>query len=194
MSVTPQGILEFWLNEVGQEGWYKSDPDLDDTIRRRFLRAWSAARTGAYDDWLISPDSALALVVLLDQFPRNMFRGAAEAFSSDRRALRLAKQAIARGHDLKIDEPARRFFYMPLMHSENLQDQDRCARLMKCRMPETGRVSLPHACAHREVIRQFGRFPYRNEALGRETSGEEQDYLAAGGYAHTMKTMKARAA
>jgi uncharacterized protein (DUF924 family) len=194
MSVTPESIVEFWLNEVGEAGWYKVDPDLDATIRKRFLRAWRAAKTGAFDDWLIAPASALALVILLDQFPRNMFRGSGEAFSSDEKALRLAKLAVSRGHDMKVEEPARQFFYLPLMHSENLQDQDRCARLMKCRMPETGRKNLPHACAHRAVIREFGRFPYRNDALGRETSGEERDYLAAGGYAHTMKKMAATAA
>jgi uncharacterized protein (DUF924 family) len=194
MSVTPQRILDYWLNEIGEDGWYKVDPGVDETIRKKFLPAWRAARTGAFDDWLISPASALALVILLDQFPRNMFRGAAEAFASDERALRLAKLAVARGHDLKVEEPARQFFYLPLMHSENLQDQDRCARLMACRMPETGRRNLPHARAHREVIRQFGRFPYRNEALGRETSGVERDYLKAGGYSHTMKLLAADAA
>jgi len=182
MSVTPQSILDFWLNEAGQEGWYKIDPEFDETIRKRFLRAWSAAKTGAFDHWLISPDSALALLILLDQFPRNMFRGSAEAFSSDERALRLAKLAVARGHDMKVAEPARQFFYLPLMHSENLQDQDRCARLMKCRMPETGPNNLPHARAHREVIRKFGRFPYRNEALHRHSTAPELDYVSAGGY------------
>ncbi len=193
MSVTSDSILEFWLNEVGQEGWYKVDEALDETIRKRFLRAWRAARNGAYDHWLTSPSTALALVILLDQFPRNMVRGSAEAFGSDRRALRLAKMAIARGHDMKVAEPARQFFYLPLMHSENLQDQDRCARLMASRMPETGRMNLPHACAHREVIRTFGRFPYRNAALGRPITPEEADYLKAGGYAHTIKQFSAAA-
>ena len=187
MSVTPQSILDFWLNDTGPAGWYGGGPELDEAIRKRFLLAWRAARTGAFDHWLLYPDSALALIILLDQFPRNMFRGDAEAFASDERALRLAKLAIARGHDLKVDEPARQFFYMPLMHSENLQDQDRCARLLRSRMPETGRNNLPHACAHREVIRRFGRFPYRNEALGRRTKPEESDYLDQGGYASTMK-------
>lgn len=189
MSVTPQSILDYWLNDLGPEGWYKVDPKIDETIRKRFQRAWSAARTGAFDHWLLHADEALALIILLDQFPRNMFRGSGEAFSSDERALRLAKLAVARGHDLKVAEPARQFFYLPLMHSENLMDQDRCTRLMKCRMPETGPMNIPHARAHREVIRQFGRFPYRNEALGRKTSGEETAYLAAGGYAHTVKQM-----
>ncbi len=191
MQATPEGILDFWLNEVGPDRWYVQDEALDETIRRRFLAAWRAARNGAYDCWLTEPATALALLILLDQFPRNMFRGQAESYAADERALRLAKLAIARGHDMRTDEPARQFFYLPLMHSENVNDQDRCVRLFSCRMPRTGAANLGHARAHREVIRRYGRFPYRNAALGRETTADEAAYLEAGGYAHTVSELAA---
>ncbi len=191
MQATPESILEFWLNEVGEKGWYQPDEALDLTIKKRFGAAWRSARLGAQDHWLVDPASSLALVILLDQFPRNMFRGKGESFASDARALRLAKLSIARGHDMRTDEPARQFFYLPLMHSECINDQDRCVRLIASRMPMSRATNLPHACAHRQVIREFGRFPYRNEALGRPTTASERSYLEAGGYAHTMKKIAA---
>lgn len=178
-----EAVLKFWIDEVGPEAWYREDAALDRKIRENFIETLHAARRGDLASWLHRPESALALMIVLDQFPRNMFRGSGEAFQSDPRALDLAKKAISVGYDLKIDEPQRQFFYLPLMHSETLTDQDRCVRLILTRMPETGESNLKHACAHRDVIRRFGRFPYRNEALGRESSPAEQDYLAAGGYA-----------
>ena len=118
-------------------------------------------RTGGCDDWARGPRGALALIVLLDQFPRNMFRDSPRAFATDDRALRASSLALARGWDLKIDGPIRQFCYMPFMHSERLTDQDRSVRLMKARMVDTD--NLLHARAHREIIRRFGRFPpYRN--------------------------------
>ncbi len=119
-----------------------------------------------------------------------MFRGSAKAFSSDRFALAAAKQAIGKNWDMKIDEPARQFFYMPLMHSENLCDQDRCVRLMLNRMPQEGAGNLLHARAHREVIRKFGRFPYRNDALGRHSTQNELSYVDGGGYGFTVEELK----
>lgn len=184
MSVaSAESVLEFWVDEVGPEGWYRGDAALDQEIRDRFLDTWRAAKWGDLASWLERPESALALLIVLDQFPRNMFRGSGEAFHSDPRALELAKKMIGMGYDMKITEPERQFFYLPLMHSETLTDQDRCVRLILTRMPVTGALNLKHACAHRDVIRRFGRFPYRNEALGRKSSAAEQDYLAAGGYA-----------
>ncbi|TYO85024.1 DUF924 family protein [Oceanicella actignis] len=191
MSATPQEILEFWLNDVGEKRWYEASDDLDEAVRRRFSGAWRAARLGAFDHWLVDPSSALALIILLDQFPRNMFRDRPQAFAADERALRLAKLAIARGHDLRVPEPARQFFYLPLMHSEAIADQDRCVRLVAARMPQSRARNLPHARAHREVIRRFGRFPFRNAALGRASTPEEEAYLAAGGYARTVHDMAA---
>jgi uncharacterized protein (DUF924 family) len=186
----PEKVLHFWLDEVGPDGWYKAEDALDQRIRDDFMSAWVEASKGAYSLWLTYPSGALAYLILTDQFPRNMFRGQAKAFATDRAALAVAKSAIDRGWDLKIDEPARQFFYLPLMHSENLCDQERCVRLMCERMSESGDENLIHARAHREVIRQFGRFPYRNEALSRATTEGEVAYIAGGGYGSTVRALQ----
>ncbi|MGI3167947.1 DUF924 family protein [Pseudooceanicola sp. C21-150M6] len=187
---SPEDILNFWLDEIGPNGWYDADDALDQQIRDRFGPAWEAAMDGAYGLWLTYPTGALAYLILTDQFPRNMFRGQGKAFASDHLAKAVAKRALERGWDLKIDEPARQFFYLPLMHSENLSDQDRCVRLMAERM-QGGDGNLLHARAHREVIRQFGRFPYRNEALDRKMTSVETAYIADGGYGATVRQLQA---
>jgi uncharacterized protein (DUF924 family) len=189
----PEDILAFWLDEVGPDGWYKQDEALDQDIRDRFLTAWEGQMQGRYGLWLTYPSGTLAYIVLADQFPRNMFRGQGTAFASDRIALAAAKQAIHRGWDMRIDEPSRQFFYLPLMHSENLCDQDRCVRLMKERMPASGDSNLMHAKVHREVIRQFGRFPYRNDALSRKTTEAEKAFISDGGYGAILRDMQAEA-
>ncbi|AUC51710.1 MULTISPECIES: DUF924 family protein [unclassified Sagittula] len=189
----PEDILAFWLDEVGPDGWYKQDEALDQEIRDRFLTAWEGQMQGRYGLWLTYPSGTLAYIVLADQFPRNMFRGQGTAFASDRIALAAAKQAIHRGWDMRIDEPSRQFFYLPLMHSENLCDQDRCVRLMKERMPASGDSNLMHAKVHREVIRQFGRFPYRNDALSRKTTEAEKAFISDGGYGAILRDMQAEA-
>ncbi|MCE8006570.1 DUF924 family protein [Aestuariivita sp.] len=187
----PQDVLSFWLDEVGPDGWYAQDDALDQTIRDRFEGLWSRSADGALSMWLTYPSGALAYILLTDQFPRNMFRGQAKAFATDRAALAVAKSSIDKRWDMKIDEPARQFYYMPLMHSENLCDQERCVRLMCERMPQSGAHNLVHARAHREVIRQFGRFPYRNEALARAMTTPERAYVEAGGYGATIRTLEA---
>ncbi|WP_120500994.1 DUF924 family protein [Roseovarius sp. EL26] len=193
--VTPDDVLSFWLDDVGPEGWYAVSDTLDQEIRDRFQGAWHNARQGAYALWLTYPNGALAYIILMDQFPRNMFRGKAEAFATDKNAVAAAAASIHRKWDIRVAEPARQFFYMPFMHSENLCHQDRCVRLMLERMPEHGLSNLLHAQAHREVIRMFGRFPYRNEALQRRTSAPEKAYLADGGYGATLRDLqKANAA
>lgn len=175
-------VLRFWLEEIGPERWYRSDDGIDGLIRQRFETLWNRATSGDCDDWLLTPQGALALMVVLDQFPRNMFRGTAAAFRSDCRALKAAKLAIKRGHDKATPEPERQFFYLPLMHSEGLPDQERCVRLIAMAMPKTGRDNLEHARRHREVIRRFGRFPSRNAPLGRRDTEAERAYRAADGY------------
>ncbi len=187
----PEEILKFWLDEVGEKGWYLSDDALDETIRERFQETWEAACDGKFSLWLTYPTGTLAYIILTDQFSRNMFRGTGAAFKSDRIALCAAKHAINKKWDLKIDEPARQFFYLPLMHSENLCDQERCVRLMKERMPKGGASNLLHARAHRQVIRLFGRFPYRNEALLRSSTTPERDYVTGGGYGATLRDLQA---
>ncbi len=187
---SPHDVLEFWLDQVGPKGWYATDDALDAQIRERFMPVWQQARAGGLSLWLTYPSGVLAYLIVTDQFSRNMFRGQADAFALDPIALAVAKGAIGKGWDLKIDAPARQFFYLPLMHSENLCDQDRCVRLMVERMPKDGADNLLHARAHREVIRQFGRFPYRNAALGRSGTRSEMAYAAQGGYGHTLRQLQ----
>ncbi|MEM9240357.1 MAG: DUF924 family protein [Pseudomonadota bacterium] len=191
---SPEEVLEFWLDELGPSKWYKASDELDTTIRDRFENAWQNALEGTYGLWLTYPSGTLAYILLMDQFPRNMFRDDPRSFEADQYALAASKLAIQNGWDTRIDEPARQFFYLPLMHSENLCDQERCIRLLIERMPETGADNLFHARAHREVIRQFGRFPYRNSVLSRASTGSEQTYLKQGGYGSTVRELQAVAA
>lgn len=190
---SPEDILSFWLDEVGPEGWYSAGAACDARVTERFADAWAAAARGAMDGWLSNPRGALALVVLLDQFPRNMFRGEARAFATDALARSMAKHAIDHGWDMRIPEPERQFFYLPLMHSESLCDQDRGVRMFLTRMPDSGADNLVHAKAHRDVIRRFGRFPYRNAALGRETTPGEAEFLGSGGYGATLRRVRSEA-
>ncbi|WP_342075955.1 DUF924 family protein [Yoonia sp. SS1-5] len=188
--VSSEDVLAFWLDECTPADWYKSDPDFDAHIRDRFLTTWEEATQGSLGLWLTFPSGTLAYIILTDQFPRNMFRDDAKAFATDPCALAAAKMAIDRNWDMKIDEPARQFFYLPLMHSENLSDQDRAVRLIHTRMPQDGDSNQQHACAHRAVIRDFGRFPYRNAALGRKTTTQEQAFLDAGGYGTAIRAIQ----
>ena len=185
----PEDVLSFWLDEVGPSGWYNGTEALDAAVKDNFEQMWEGAAEGKYSLWLTYPSGALAYIILTDQFPRNMFRGTSKAFATDQPALAAAKAAIHKGWDMRIDNPARQFFYRPLMHSESLCDQERCVRLMLERNP--GRESdLLHARAHREVIRQFGRFPYRNKALERASTGSESEYVSGGGYGQTVRELQ----
>jgi uncharacterized protein (DUF924 family) len=185
--ISPVQVLAFWLDECVQADWYKSEAEFDAEIRDRFLTIWQQVAEGSLGLWLTYPTGALAYIILTDQFPRNMFRGTGEAFATDDLARAAAKMAIERSWDMKVDEPVRQFFYLPLMHAENLCDQDRAVRLIHTRMPETGSSSRDHACAHRAVIRNYGRFPYRNKALGRKTTSAEQLFLDSGGYGSAIR-------
>lgn len=192
--VNPEDVLSYWLDEVGHEGWYNGGDALDADIRTKFETSWKAACDGALSLWLTYPSGTLAYIILTDQFPRNMFRDTAKAFATDAVARAAAKSAIAKGWDMRIDEPARHFFYMPLMHSECLADQERSVRLILTRLKMNSDNNLLHAKAHREVIRKFGRFPYRNDALARETAASEQAYLKEGGYGATVRELQAEVA
>lgn len=189
--VNPEDVLSYWLDQVGPKNWYTGGEALDAEICEKFETTWNAACEGALSLWLTYPSGTLAYVILTDQFPRNMFRDTAKAFATDAVSRAAAKSAIAKGWDMRIDEPARQFFYLPLMHSECLADQERSVRLILTRMPEHGESNLLHAKAHREVIRKFGRFPYRNEALHRETPDAERAYLQDGGYGSTVRELQA---
>lgn len=184
----PSDVLDFWLKEVGPDRWYAVDSALDEEIRKRFKKTWLHACSGEkFAEWLMLPESTLAYLILVDQFPRNMFRGKPEAFATDAKARSVAKKAIERKWDMRLPEPERQFFYLPLMHSECLCDQERCVRLMMTRMPETGESSLIHAKAHREVIRRFGRFPFRNDALSRNFTVPEAEFIEQGGYGEAVR-------
>ncbi len=183
--MTPEKVLNFWFDETDPIQWYNPSKRLDNVILREFYPTWLSIMNGKFGIWLTYPSGSLAYILVLDQFSRNMFRGSSKAFSSDYFALAAAKQAIKNKFDLAIDEPGRQFFYVPLMHSESLQDQERCIRLMHERMPMKGMNNLLHARAHREVIRKFGRFPTRNKALSRRNTALEAAYIKNGGYSMT---------
>lgn len=183
MVDTAAELIRFWRDEVGPKGWYLSTPALDATIRDRYAALWDKARGGALAPWRDTAQGALALILLLDQFPRNMFRDRAESFATDHQALTEAARAIAAGHDLATDPPLRQFFYLPFMHSEDLVAQHNGIALFAERMPGD---NLRHARAHAAVIARFGRFPWRNAALGRPSTAEEATFLAQGGYAHAL--------
>ena len=189
--VDPEEILTFWLDEIGPSGWYEGGAELDQTIRDRFETVYNQACDGTLSQWLTSAQGTLAFIIVTDQLSRNMFRDTAKAFASDKIAKAAAKAAISRNWDMSIDGPARQFFYMPLMHSECLEDQDRCVRLFKTRMPEEESGNLLHARAHREIIRRYGRFSTRNAALGRKSTDAEQAYLDGGGYGAIVRDLKA---
>jgi uncharacterized protein (DUF924 family) len=178
-QVTPAEIATFWRN-AGPERWFEKDEAFDLAIRQRFLPLHEAAARGGLVSFEDSAEGALALVILLDQFPRNMFRGSPQAFLTDPLARDVAKRALARGFDRAIDATLRQFFYIPFMHSETLADQDLCVQLCEA-LGEAG--ILRYATVHRDVIAQFGRFPHRNRLLGRDTTTDEQKFLDGGGFA-----------
>jgi uncharacterized protein (DUF924 family) len=178
-AATPEDVLAFWRS-LGPDKWFTQDAEVDADIRRRFRATYDAALAGRLAAWEAAAEAALALVIVLDQFPRNMFRGDARAFAADRFARAAADRALARGFDGAVAKAERGFFYLPFMHSEDLADQERCVALYRAAdIPE----GLRFAHIHADIIRRFGRFPHRNAALGRATTQEEQAFLDAGGFA-----------
>ena len=185
----PIEVLEFWLHEVGEKGWYAGGDDLDSLCRDRFADLWQAARDGGLDHWVDGTVGTLAYLILTDQIPRNIHRGSAAAFATDPLARAAARKALEAGWDMGAPEPERQFFYMPFEHSEDPDDQDLAVRLLGERLASDPDMVL-HARAHQEVIRRYGRFPTRNVALGRISSPDEQAYLDQGGYAALVNTLK----
>ena len=174
----PDDILAFW-REAGSERWYTKDAAFDADVQRQFLGLWQQAAAGELSAWEATDNGALALVIILDQFPRNMFRDDAKAFSTDPQALAVAARAIARGADARIEPVLLEFLYMPFMHSEQMCDQQRCVELFR----NTGNTdNIGYAQDHAEIVRRFGRFPHRNRILGRTTTPEEQAFLDGGGF------------
>jgi uncharacterized protein (DUF924 family) len=174
-----EDVLAFWL-DAGSGRWFEHDEAFDAAIRERFAATYAAAADSLLSAWENSADSALALVIVLDQFPRNMFRHSARSYATDPLALAVARRAIARGFDRLMAMPSRAFFYLPFEHSEELADQERAIALFAA----TGDADLlKWAELHADIIRRFGRFPHRNAVLGRTTTPEEQAFLDAGGFA-----------
>jgi len=179
MVVSAADVVSFW-QEAGPERWFNKNAAFDKEIRERFFDTYEAAAAGKLPDWEQSAQGALALLILLDQFPRNMFRGDARAFATDPLARAITAGAIIRGFDGQVPKELRGFFYLPFEHSEDLADQERCIALNKATGDADG---LKWAEIHADIIRRFGRFPHRNAALARTTTPEEQAFLDGGGFA-----------
>jgi uncharacterized protein (DUF924 family) len=182
MPAHPSDIVGFWRN-AGPDRWFARDAAFDAAIRLKFEPVLLAGARGEYDPWAESAEGALALVILFDQFPRNIYRGSAHAFATDPLARKVANEAIERGFDEAVDPDLRPFFYMPFHHSEDLAEQDRAVGLIASMTWETGDSSfLSWAEGHRAIIERFGRFPHRNRALGRTSTPEEEAFLSQGGF------------
>jgi uncharacterized protein (DUF924 family) len=179
VTATHAAILEFW-STAGPGKWFKKDQAFDDDIRGRFLDTYVAAAAGRLANWERTAEGALALTIVLDQFPRNMFRGSARAFVADPQARAIVNRALTRGFDRQLAMPLRQFFYLPLEHSEQMADQERSMALFRATGDEE---AIKWAKLHADIIRRFGRFPHRNAALGRINTAEEQAFLDAGGFA-----------
>ena len=175
----PHEIVAFW-REAGHAKWFGKDDAFDETLREQFGALHFAASRGELSDWAETADGALALLILLDQVPRNIFRGSAHSYATDPLAKSIAETAIAKGHDQALEQSLRCFFYLPFEHSEALEDQDRSVALCAA---NTDADTLKWAEDHRDIIRKFGRFPHRNEALGRATTEAEAEFLKEGGFA-----------
>jgi len=176
---TPREILQFWFSDRARPLWFEKDAGFDEEIRTRFGAMVHDSQMGGFEAWRSSPDGALALLLLIDQFARNIHRGEAKAYLGDARARDIAAEAIARGFDQRFAFPDRVFFYLPFEHCETPENQERCLALFRA----LGDAEmLEWAQLHADAIRRFGRFPQRNAALGRATTAEEQDYLARGGF------------
>jgi uncharacterized protein (DUF924 family) len=186
MTLSPsiRDVLDFWFLPLDhpehgkpREIWWKCPAEFDAEIRDRFGSAFDRAIEGAFDSWRQSPDGALAHIILCDQFPRNMHRKTARAFAGDAKGLESARLALARSYPAAFNLAMRLFFYLPFQHSESLADQDLgCTLFAAFDDAET----MKHAVEHRDVVVRFGRFPHRNDALGRVCTPDELDYLKTG--------------
>ena len=169
-------ILKFWFDETDQNLWFQSSSDFDSEIENRFENDYKLAVQGLYDEWVSEPRGTLALIILLDQFPRNMYRGTPKAFASDDKALSLSQFAIKEDQDTGLSPHEKMFLYMPFQHSEDLEIQEKSIQLFKSLnkdMPQ----AYDYAIRHYDVINEFGRFPHRNTILGRQSTSAEKDYL-----------------
>lgn len=167
-------ILDFWFEELTPEDWFKADAARDAEITQLFRQVYEQLATGVPQSWLTEPEGYLAAIIVLDQFPRNIFRGTPRAFATDDAALILAKRAIAEGKDMLLPPERRAFVYLPFQHVEDAADQARSVELFTALGNE---LNLDYAIRHKEIIDRFGRFPHRNEILGRKSTAEEIEFL-----------------
>lgn len=174
MQVTPQDILDFWFSQSTEAHWFVRSDDLDSDIKQRFSAIYEQAKAGELSGWKEHANSALALTIVLDQFPRNMFRGSPAAFATDAMAREVSKYALDKAYDQTMDLKSRPFFYLPLMHSEDIEDQERCVTLYEALGND---FSLGFAIQHRDIVKEFGRFPHRNAVLGRQNTSAETEFL-----------------
>ncbi|WP_027144917.1 DUF924 family protein [Mesorhizobium sp. WSM3626] len=170
-------VTKFW-RDAGEDAWFEKNNAFDADFRDGFLDFHYAAARREYDDWSGYAEGSLALMILLDQFPRNCFRGTGHMFATDPLAKHFAQKAVAAGHDVVLEPEVRVFLYLPFEHSENLADQDLSVELHTAR----AEFNLKYALEHRDIIQRFGRFPHRNRMLGRETTAEEKAFLDDGGF------------
>ena len=189
MPSRAEEVLDFWFGREGEpdygefrDEWFRKDPEFDASITDRFADLYEEAAAGDLDGWREDARSCLALVILLDQFPRNMFRGDGRAHSTDRAALEFSRYAVEHALDRELPALKRMFLYMPFMHSENREDQRRSVELFRRLAEEPGAPDVTsYAAAHRNIVERFGRFPHRNAILGRETTPEEAEFLKTKG-------------
>lgn len=172
-----RNVTAFWRN-AGPDAWFTKSAAFDAEFKTRYLELHYAAARRELDSWVEDAESALALMILLDQFPRNCFRGTAHMFATDPLARHFAAKAVAAGHDMAVDVDVRVFFYLPFEHSENLDDQKRSVELTEANAPDY----IKYAIEHLEIIERFGRFPHRNPPLGRATTAQEKAFLDGGGF------------
>ncbi len=176
MRDTKKEVIKFWFEETLPQQWFQKYDAFDDDIKERFMVTYDMARKGLCSDWAKDADGVLALCLVLDQFPRNMFRGSPKAFETDDVALEIVKKALNKGFDCLLSPEKRRFIYIPFMHSENISDQKRSVSLFET-MKDSDPISYEYALKHLEVIERFGRFAHRNAVLGRKSSADELEYL-----------------
>jgi uncharacterized protein (DUF924 family) len=180
-GMTTEEVLHFWFSQ-DRKAWFEKNPAFDEEIRGRFLALYELGAAGRLADWHGAPASCLALVILLDQYPRNMFRGTARAFAADALAREATEVILRKGWDKAMSPDERQFAYLPLEHSESLADQERCLALMREIASFPGKEDLPKwAEAHLVIIRRFGRFPHRNAILGRASTPGEIEFLKSPG-------------
>jgi len=174
LSESPQSIVEFWFSDKVQPLWFQSTPEFDAELRDRFETVWQAAEQGRLDDWAETPEGALALVILFDQIPLNIYRGDALCFATEAKSREISTLAIERSDDAQLTDDQKAFLYMPLMHSESMTDQDKAVALYEA----AGLAgNLKFAQHHRDIVHRFGRFPHRNTILGRQSTEAELAYL-----------------